>query len=453
MQVSDESPGLTDLHWLAKAERLCKKKAKEGTVPLSKRLTWLNVAGNAALGERDDSLDALAGMEALHVLNASRCALRLFPPAMAGLRSLKALVLSHNQLSALPAAFPHLPELNTLVLSNNAFTELPITLPSSLPNLKKLSVGHNRLTCAGLPDLSVCAHLREVRLSGNPTLHALPSHLASWGRGVDGGAPGLVLLDVSDCGLDSWEAVQPLLAMPHQERHGLANLGAKGNRIADHVQYRDTLCQALPSLRILDTVRLVPKKTTTEAEAQDAPNTSSVPEPALPEAETLPTTTKASSSLKRRRDETASAPTDPFFAPPTEAEPKKVRKRSGRGPKRRAHAPTEAAPVVPAPSHVRRSPSPPMDAPPRPPEPQRPAASRKTRRKKTTRAVELDMDAPATDSTPPAAPRVRTSSPSPPPTTHADTGVVQIVDVARPVRKAGSAATLLGRRTDEWSGW
>lgn len=388
------------------------------------------------------------------VLNASRCALRLFPPAMAGLRSLKALVLSHNHLTALPAAFPHLPELNTLVLSNNALTELPITLPSSLPSLKKLSVGHNRLTCTGLPDLRVCAHLREVRLSGNATLHALPSHLAAWGRGVDGGAPGLVLLDVSDCGLNSWEAVQPLLAMPHQERHGLANLGAKGNRIADDVQYRDTLRKALPALRILDTVRLVPKKTTTEAVAQDAMDTPSVPEPVLPEAETLPTTTKASRSLKRQRDETATVPTDPFFALPTEAEPKKVRKRSGRGPKRRASAPTEeASPVPTASSHVRRSPSPPTDTPSMPPEPQRPAASRKTRRKKTARAVELDMDAPATDSTPPAAPRVRTSSPSPPPTTHADTGVVQIVDVARPVRRAGSAATLLGRRTDEWAGW
>lgn len=67
MQASDDAPsGLTDLHWLAKAERLSKKQARDGAVPLSQRLTWLNVANNAALGSRDDDLDGIELMAALN---------------------------------------------------------------------------------------------------------------------------------------------------------------------------------------------------------------------------------------------------------------------------------------------------------------------------------------------------------------------------------------------------
>lgn len=67
MQASEDAPaGLTDLHWLAKAERLSKKKARDGALPLSQRLTWLSVAGNAELGARDNDLNGLELMEALH---------------------------------------------------------------------------------------------------------------------------------------------------------------------------------------------------------------------------------------------------------------------------------------------------------------------------------------------------------------------------------------------------
>jgi len=417
------------------------------------------------------------------VLNVSHCALKVLPPAISALRGLKALVLSHNHIAALPAAFPHLPELNTLVLSNNELTQLPATLPSSLPSLKKLSLGHNRLEGGGLPDWSVCSNLREVRLGGNSSLRVLPAHLSSWGRGVDGGAPGLVLLDVSDCGLDAWEAVEPLVTMPQQtERHGLANLVAKGNGIADDAEYRGKLCAALPALRILDHVRLFPKKGTQAApDTDDAPAADVVraskeddepapmPRASRPREVAAPAMTASKRAkappahAKRTRDESAApASRDAFFvpqdkgpaasaptpskrrktdAPPAEvhgvAEPKKPRKRSGRGPKRRAAAPREA--------EAPESPEPPAPAAPAPPK------TKKTRRKKSSKAVELDMDAPVAEpaKTPGPAPR----APSPPPAARADTGVVQIVDVGRAQRPSTPAATLLGRRDDEWGGW
>ncbi|WFD22870.1 hypothetical protein MEQU1_001547 [Malassezia equina] len=474
MQASEDAPaGLTDLHWLAKAERLSKKKAWDGALPLSQRLTWLSVAGNAELGARDDDLNGLELMEALHAL-----------------RGLKALVLSHNHVSALPAAFPHLPELNTLALSNNELTQLPVTLPSSLPNLKKLSLGHNRLEKDGLPDFSVCSHLREVRLGGNETLRTLPAHLSAWGRGVDGGAPGLLLLDVSDCGLDTWEAVQPLLAMPQQtDRHGLANLGAKGNRIAEDPRYRETLCDALPALRILDNVRLIPKKSALpESEAANAAASDakdeSIASTGLQAQDSLPShresapLTKAASkraktpvarAKREREDELApSTAQDPFFVPrdngpaaqapapskrrnadrsPREQEapePKKPRKRSGRGPKRRPGALVQSheEPKDPVPPPVTETPAPATPA---------PTKTKKTRRKKSTKTVELDMDVPVSASIKPAPSSAR--APSPPPVERADTGVVQVVDVARPQRTTTSAATLLGRRNDEWGGW
>jgi len=422
------------------------------------------------------------------VLNVSHCALKAFPPGISALRGLKALVLSHNHLSALPVAFPHLPELNTLVLSNNELKQLPITLPSSLPSLKKLSLGHNLFESGGLPDLSVCANLREVRLGGNRSLRALPAHLSSWGRGVDGGAPGLVLLDVSDCGLDAWEAVAPLVKMPQQtERHGLANLVAKGNGIADQAEYREKLCDALPALRILDNVRLFPKKSTLPL--PDKPGAQATgPVPAAEDddgrakdddegapAKSLTEREKAPPARAKRagNEPMPSAPHDPFFVtrdagpaaqgtasskrrkadvPPVRvpevAEPKKLRKRSGRGPKRRATALPEGPAPGPAPAEP--APAEPAPAEPAPAEPA-PTKTKKTRRKKSTKAVELDMDAPVTET--PKAPKSSARAPSPPPRERGDTGIVQIVNVARSPRTATPAATLLGRRDDELGGW
>ncbi|WFD30025.1 orotidine-5'-phosphate decarboxylase [Malassezia sp. CBS 17886] len=258
MAPSDDAPaGLTNLQWLARAAARSRKRArKDGSLPLAERLTWLNLSGNA-LGA-PDACEGLAVLHALHVLNLSHCGLPALPSSLSPLRSLKALVLSHNAITALPSVFPYLPELNTLVLSWNTLTALPATLPSSLPALAKLSASHNHLH-APLPDFSVCAELREVRLCGNPTLGTLPPHLASWGRGTSGAAPGLVLLDLGDCGLSAWASLSPLLQHRDGIRgRGLANLSLKGNPVAGADDYRERILAALPQLRVLDHARTSP---------------------------------------------------------------------------------------------------------------------------------------------------------------------------------------------------
>lgn len=211
-------------------------------------------------------------------------------------------MLSHNDLSSLPSNFPYLPSLNTLVLSNNVLSTLPKTLPASLPSLKKLSASHNKLANGSnaLPDFSLCAHLREVRLANNEGLESLPAHLAAWGKGADGRAPGLEYLDLGGCGLETWGSVQPLMkaqaagdtrvtsreeAMAHRKTKGLANLRLEGNPVAKQPDYREKvrllhsirafglrsgndvfgpscLCKILetfPTLRILDNERVQPK--------------------------------------------------------------------------------------------------------------------------------------------------------------------------------------------------
>lgn len=249
MKPSDDAPdGLINLHLLTLAESLSKKQAKKSdTPPLSKRLTWVNLSNNEALGTRDDALDGIDAFAALNgtcatdaVLNVSHCSLRALPVGLAALEQLKALVVSHNQITRLPTVFPHFPELNTLVLSNNQLTHLPKTLPASLPGLKKLSISHNLLEDGdSLPDFGVCAQLREVRLAGNKSLARLPEHIQRWGRGVDGGAPGLVLLDASDCGLNEWISIAPLLEQLDERRKGLVNLSLKGNAIAEREDYEE----------------------------------------------------------------------------------------------------------------------------------------------------------------------------------------------------------------------
>lgn len=538
MEVSDDQPdGLSDLRWLALVARKSKKRAAADSTPFGERLTWLNVSGNPALGSTEDGFTGLEVLTALHgtylfltsVFNASHCRLPKVPAALSAWHGLKALVLSYNELEQLPAVFPHLPDLNTLVLSNNRLRQVPKTLPSSLPALKKLSLSHNQLEGDdALPDFSVCSHLREVRLCGNRALTSLPAHLATWGRGVDGGAPGLVLLDIGDCGLRSWKDLAPLVQGRAAEgHHGLANLSAKGNPFAEADDYRSTLLAALPRLRILDQTRLVPKKTEPRAaahvsrdETEDAPVAAARPPRAeraarqggatsAPRAErpkvlgdkflvldaagpaeapkhdkprpakhdkpkSLKSGTTAERPPTQRRHERPSSDTSgpstrrkhtleepeapaPKRAREAEADAKKPRKRSGRGPKRRGvAASTESSAAEPAMKtfQVEREPPHATDAP-----SAEPVAAdkkpKKVRRKKGSRPVELDMDAGAPTEDVQEPPALARRSPTPPP--HASgapaTGVVEVVDVARPRATAASAAALLGRRDDVLGGW
>ncbi|KAL4401154.1 hypothetical protein ACI68E_002485 [Malassezia pachydermatis] len=497
MESSEACPhGLEQLHWIATAVRRSRKHVKEGQTPLDERLTWLNIAGNPALGASDDALDGLELLTALHVFNASHCLLKSIPSGLSALRGLKALVLSHNALTSLPAVFPHLPDLNTLVLSNNQLTHLPSTLPTSLPSLKKLSISHNALQGPeALPDWRVCSHLREVRLCGNPTLQQLPSHIQFWGCGVDGGAPGLALLDISNCGLSSWRDVEALLrpATSSSNRHGLANLCAKGNGIAALDDYQDRWRASYPHLHVLDQVRLVPKKkaelpltdSVSDVDKDDALPTrvqaapvktlhtpkerASVSRDERPRASKREAVSKrVSPSSPSKRDDTSTAKRGETSRPKhgdtvtqkrhASSTPKrqreeevddeavttekKVRKRSKRGPKKRAEAATlpEAPQSVPATTSTSKP--------------------KKIRRKKTVKTVELDMDSTPLDAAPPSPPRVSQRTPSPPPTKPAvsvtgDTGIVGVVNVkrARPA-VTSTPASFLGRRDDTpLGGW
>ncbi|GAA5820066.1 hypothetical protein JCM3770_002124 [Rhodotorula araucariae] len=214
-------------------------------------LTWLNVTGNSLAAS--EAWRGIEQLQTLFVLNASHCGLTEVPACVASLSKLKALVLSHNSLTSLKHV-ANLPDLNTIVVSNNALTALPSTL-ATLPSLKKISAAHNRLTSSSLPDLSALSHLHELRLNDNPTLTSLPSHFGAWGKAD--GAKGLEILDLGNCGFESWFGLRELA-----KQGGVVNLGLKGNKVAEDAvreagfdEFKAKLTILLPALRILDTHR------------------------------------------------------------------------------------------------------------------------------------------------------------------------------------------------------
>ncbi|PKI84858.1 hypothetical protein MVES1_001358 [Malassezia vespertilionis] len=416
MQSSPDAPqGLQNLQWLVRACALSNKHAKtSGDRPLAARLTWLNLAHNTAFGTDVDATEGLDLLTALHVLNISHCALRTWPAGIAAMASLKALVLSHNALQALPPVFPHLAELNTLVLSNNQLRALPPSLPASLPALKKVSISHNALEDgSALPDFSVCRHLREVRMAGNSKLGSVPRHILRWGRGIDGRGPGLALLDVGDCGLATWQSIAPLL-VPDADVKGLTNLCLQGNRVALQEGYKEKMRAAHPRLHILDNARLEMKQEHRSAPPKDTgtpPKDTGTP----PKDTGMPPA--ATSAQKRALDVQRD-------------DPKKVRKRSGRGAKK---------PRSEEETHARATPR--MDA-------DANTRAKKTRRKKKgAHAVELDMQ---TD-VPQAPQRAARAPPSPSAETGHATGIVDVIDIRRAEQKA--PLDFLAKRDTELGGW
>ena len=211
-----------------------------------------------------------------------------------------------NEITTLPT-LPVLPNVNTLILSRNRITSLPATLPSSLPALKKLSIAHNALSSkAALPDFTSCTSLREVRLNGNPTLGALPEHIQRWGKGKDAKAPGLELLDLADCGLDSWEALAPLLeeGSAKNGRKGLRNLNLRGNAVAtaDPEAFEAKLLEVHPTIRTLNNRNLVADKRSV-GEKVPQPTGDRVPRPSEGAERAVNAEGNASlPSKKRKRD-------------------------------------------------------------------------------------------------------------------------------------------------------
>ncbi|CBQ71982.1 conserved hypothetical protein [Sporisorium reilianum SRZ2] len=267
IQPSETSPkGLDTLTWLAKAVFRSKASTKGKGRAFGDNLTWLNLSSNPHLTA--ENCIGLEALEELCVLTLSHCALTSVPPSITPLRNLKALVLNNNAITSLSASFPHLPELNSLILSHNEIESLPASLPAALPALKKLSLGHNKLRGPqSLPDFSLCLALREVRLNDNPGLRGLPAHVRNWGKGADGKtAPGLELLELKDCGLDTWASLSTLVeaeddreSQPRLRRKGLTQLLLKGNGVASEDGYKERILQVHPTLRVLDNERLQPR--------------------------------------------------------------------------------------------------------------------------------------------------------------------------------------------------
>ncbi|GAA5865004.1 hypothetical protein JCM3774_003935 [Rhodotorula dairenensis] len=269
-QLLSEPPSLADYAALSKLNLTnCGLDAVGFVKHAAHSLTWLNVSGNDLGGPR--AWDGVETLSTLFVLNASHCKLEETPRCVGALKSLKALVLSHNSLTKLEHV-AHLPDLNTIVVSNNALTALPRSL-ATLPALKKISAAHNQLSPPGLPDLSALSHLHELRLNDNRPLSSLPAHFGSWGRAPpppsstpvhDAGyqtkprrAAGLEILDLGNCGFESWFGLRELA-----KQDGIVNLGLKGNKVAEQAieangfdSFREKLTILLPSLRILDTHR------------------------------------------------------------------------------------------------------------------------------------------------------------------------------------------------------
>ncbi|GAA5839988.1 hypothetical protein JCM11251_006582 [Rhodosporidiobolus azoricus] len=227
-------------------------------------LTWLNVSGNDL--KEPAAWKGIEELKGLFVLNASHCGLTSVPACIGNLSSLKALVLSHNSLTKLDHV-ANLPDLNTIVVSNNSLTALPSSL-STLPSLKKISAAHNYLTPSGLPDLSRLSHLHELRLNDNKPLTSLPPHFGSWGKAPLSassteeekrrkGRQGIEILDLGNCGFDSWFGLREL-----GKQNAVVNLGLKGNKVAEEAleaggfeDFKSKLLVLLPSLRILDNNR------------------------------------------------------------------------------------------------------------------------------------------------------------------------------------------------------
>ncbi|KAK4704764.1 hypothetical protein P7C70_g1434, partial [Phenoliferia sp. Uapishka_3] len=220
-------------------------------------LTWLNVSGNKLDGPT--AWDGVEELKGLFVLNASNCGLTRVPSAVASLTSLKALVLSHNNLKSLGPHISRLQDLNSLIVSHNVLTTLPLSL-TTLPSLKKISASHNLLVSSkSFPDLSSLSHLREIRLSSNPTLNELPDHFANWGKGKDETGKegrGLEILDLGGTGFEDWTGLKALVGQKN-----LVNLGVKGTKVSEEAMeegfeaFRDKITILLPSLRILNDVR------------------------------------------------------------------------------------------------------------------------------------------------------------------------------------------------------
>lgn len=144
-----------------------------------KGVTWISVAKNhlndisnltnlkSLQGKKDtDILRFILIIPFFVVLNASYNELSELPwDSLLELSSLKALILNNNNFTFFPPTATLPKSLDTLVLSHNPLKELPKQMLRTLPILTKLSCSNAQLH--HVPDLSLCAEPKEVRLASN----------------------------------------------------------------------------------------------------------------------------------------------------------------------------------------------------------------------------------------------------------------------------------------------
>lgn len=123
-------------------------------------------------------------------------------------------------------------------MSENQLTRLPDSI-ASLASLEKLSAAKCSLTAAGLPDLSSCTALREVRLAHNP-LGGLPEHIGGWAGGR------VEILALGHCDLPSLATLEPLRRQSELHNLDLAGNGAFVVPATDpqHERYKSEVRQA-----------------------------------------------------------------------------------------------------------------------------------------------------------------------------------------------------------------
>ncbi|MCH9609519.1 MAG: hypothetical protein SP1CHLAM14_11070 [Chlamydiales bacterium] len=136
-------------------------------------LTELEVVYNHLI-TLPDAIGRLTNLTELHLGCNQLAAL---PDVIGRLTNLTELDVNNNQLAALPDAIGQLTNLTKLDVNNNQLAALPDTI-GELTNLTQLNVGYNQL--AALPSsIGNLSLLRELYLTGNPTLSRLPISLGN----------------------------------------------------------------------------------------------------------------------------------------------------------------------------------------------------------------------------------------------------------------------------------
>lgn len=224
-------------------------------------LTWLNLSQN----ELQDCAVFNSKFEKLLVLNLSHNKLESINENIKGLKSLNALILNNNHLKSDSLKFlKGLDNLNTLVLSHNPEIDTLDTLPP-LPNLVKISCTNCSVTSFPM-DLSIkFPKLKELRLSGNKITSIPLRAFKVLNVSENITTVPLQILELGNNLIEEFEDISPLKFIASS----LFHLSLKGTELSKRYdpvtddnnenEYKKTIIDLLPTIRVLDGVRFDPK--------------------------------------------------------------------------------------------------------------------------------------------------------------------------------------------------